>query len=105
MRTILFLVLSFLSLVSYSQANYFVITGKVTNADSKLPLQGASVFAENTTIGTATDAEGNFKLYLPNGGYTLVITFTGYNTENKRINTADANDNNLSFELKQKEKE
>jgi hypothetical protein len=62
------------------------------------------VFAENTTIGTATDAEGNFKLYLPNGGYTLVVTFTGFNTESKRINTSDANDNNLAFELKQKEK-
>lgn len=94
-----------ISATSFSQATNFVITGKVINAETKMPLQAASVFAENTTIGTATDAEGNFKLYLPNGGYELVVTFTGFNTETKRINTADANNTGIVFELKQKEKE
>lgn len=102
---ILVLLITGFSFPSFSQQASFVISGKVINAATKAPLQGASVFAENTTLGTATDAEGNFKLYLPNGGYELVVTFTGFNTETKRINAADATDKNLVLELNQKEKE
>ncbi len=74
------------------------------DAATKLPLPGASVFAENTTIGTATGADGVFHLQLPNGGYNLVVTFTGYQTETKRITTADASNNDIVIELRQKEK-
>ena len=98
------LCLSFISLCVLSQS-YYIVYGKVLSSDTKQPLQGASVFAQNTTVGTATDADGNFKIYLPDGGYNLVITFTGYNTESKRISNADANDKNIVFELSQKEKE
>lgn len=93
-----------LSLAGFSQASYH-IKGKILDEVTKLPLQGASVFAENTTIGTATDTAGNFHLYLPNGGYNLVITFTGYQTETKRITSADAANNSIVIEIKQKEKE
>ncbi|UEG51029.1 carboxypeptidase-like regulatory domain-containing protein [Ferruginibacter lapsinanis] len=88
----------------FSQSTYFTISGKITDAVTKAPLQAASVFAQNTTFGTATDAEGNFTLYLPNGGYDLVVTYTGYETETKRISTTDADNKNIFLELKQKEK-
>ena len=87
-----------------AQASEYTITGKVLDATSKLPLQGASVFAQNTTIGTATDAQGNFTLRLQNGGYDLIITFTGYQTATRRITTADAQDKNIVVEVKQKDK-
>ncbi|MEO6405268.1 MAG: carboxypeptidase-like regulatory domain-containing protein [Ferruginibacter sp.] len=87
-----------------SQQNYFTVAGQVLNEETRLPMQGASVFAQNTTLGTATDASGNFKLYLPNGGYDIAITFTGFTTETKRVSSADGN-NNLEIFLKQKEKE
>src|SRR6476620_6414304 len=103
--TIIIVLLSVFSSASFAQANYFIVTGRVVNAENKQPLAGASVFAENTTIGTATDGAGNFKLYLPNGGYTLVVTFTGFNTDSRRINTSDSRDSSLTFEMKQKEKE
>jgi hypothetical protein len=95
----------FFTATSFSQANYFVVTGKVVSADTKQPLQAASVFAQNTTIGTATDAEGNFKIYLPEGGHSIAVTFTGYNTESKRVSNSDPNDRTLYFELSQKEKQ
>ena len=105
MRAIFFtLLFSSISVISFSQATSFYISGKVINAETKQPMLGASVFAENTTLGTTTDAEGNFKLQLPNGGYQLVVTFTGFNTESKRINASDAN-SSIGFELRQKEKE
>jgi hypothetical protein len=51
----------------------------------------------------ATNAEGNFILKLPNGGYELVITYTGYETESMRISNATAGEN-IVIELKAKEK-
>ena len=45
---------------SYSQSTHFAITGKVIDKNSKQLLAGASVFAQNTTFGIATDAEGSF---------------------------------------------
>lgn len=87
----------------FSQSNYSV-SGKIIDDVTKLPLLGASVFAENTTIGTATNVDGVFHLQLPNGGYNLVVTFTGYQTETKRITTADNGNNNIVIEIKQKEK-
>ena len=88
----------------FSQSTYS-ISGKIIDAETKLPLQAASVFAQSTTIGTATDAQGNFKLELPNGGYELAITFTGFYAETKRISNADAADKDIVIALKPKEKE
>ncbi len=103
----LFIVLlfSFFSAPVFSQSNNFYISGTVINKETNLPLQGASVFAENTTLGTATNSEGKFSLQLPAGGYDLVVTFTGYTTESKRITSSDADNRNMFFELKPKEKE
>lgn len=99
-----FLFLLILTATGFSQTTYSV-SGIIIDADTKLPLQGASVFAQNTTIGTATNAAGVFKLELPNGGYELAITFTGYHAETKRISNADAADKEIVIGLKQKEKE
>ena len=98
------LLISFISLSCFSQS-YYIISGKIIDETTKQPLQAASVFAENTTIGTASNADGVFTLRLPNGGYNLVVTFTGYQTATKRITTADADSKDIVIEVKQKEKE
>jgi hypothetical protein len=103
-RSILCCTLFFLSAITFAQSASFNITGKVIDAVTKAPLQGASVFAQNTTLGTATDAAGVFSLWLNNGGYDLAISFTGFETYSKRITTADTADKNIVIELKQKEK-
>ncbi|MBL0357677.1 MAG: carboxypeptidase-like regulatory domain-containing protein [Chitinophagaceae bacterium] len=94
----------FISAIAFAQSTSFNITGKIIDATTKAPMLGASVFAQNTTLGTATGADGMFTLWLPNGGYDLVVTFTGYETVSRRITTADAVDRNMVIELKQKEK-
>jgi hypothetical protein len=103
-KIIPFLLSIIVSSYSFSQSTYY-ISGKIIDAETKLPLQGASVFAQTTTIGTASDAQGTFKLELPNGGYELAITFTGYYPETKRISNGDAADKDIVIALKQKEKE
>ena len=103
MRSLLIIAFLFFATASFSQDTHYTIRGKVIDKNSRLPLPGASVFAQNTTFGVATNTEGNFTLKLPNGGYELIITFTGYETEVVRITNATAADE-LAVELRPKEK-
>ena len=82
------------SLASFSQG---IISGTVVDAETKQPLDGASVFAQNTTKGTMTDKEGTFRLYLEKGGYEVNITFTGY--VSKTINLEVTGDRTFNLEL------
>ena len=67
MQTLRPLIISFLLLLPFISFSQATITGKVTDAETKMPLQGASVFAQNTTKGVITDNDGNYKLYLNKG--------------------------------------
>jgi hypothetical protein len=84
----------FASLLSFSQG---MISGTVVDAETKLPLEGASVFAQNTTKGTMTDKEGAFRLSLDKGGYEINITFTGY--ASRTINLEVTGDRTFNLEL------
>lgn len=100
MKKLLLLIFILFSSKTYSQ--YYIISGTVVDTLQQ-PLPGASVFAQNTTIGTAADAHGEFKLYVPAGGYDLIITFTGYQTQSIRV--ASSNTEPLHIVLKPIEKE
>lgn len=90
---LLFLLLGF-SLSGFSQQKQTTIIGKVTGADG-LPIPGASVFVEkstigeqtgvpgqiqNSAIGTVTDADGKFTLSVPEGTETIRVSYLGYNS-------------------------
>jgi hypothetical protein len=63
-----------------------IITGTVTNADTKKPLPRASVFLSNSSAGTATAENGTFTLSsLRPGQYTLVVSILGYEQYSKTI--------------------
>lgn len=97
---VLGIILCFVCLNSFGQ--YYNIKGKVFSASSGQPLGKASVFAQNTTLGTLTDEEGEFTLSLPNGGYDLTVSYSGLETIIKRVSTADAG-NVMSFVLNPKQ--
>src|SRR5690349_18906060 len=63
----------------------FTASGKVFDSATKEPLAFASVFCQNTTVGTTTNKEGAFHLTLKEGGYDLIITYTGYKAQQIRI--------------------
>ena len=103
--TIAFLFLSLLLPVALiAQTSYYTIKGQVVDKNTRAPLQGASVFAQNTTLGAASDAGGNFSIRLPEGGYSLIVTYSGYETESIRISHASSQDENIVFELNPQEK-
>lgn len=82
-RVILFLAFSLL-VIQICMAQAIDVTGKVTSEEGPVP--GATVVIKGTTVGTATDAQGNFTLNVPDGNGTLVISFIGYKTQEVPIN-------------------
>lgn len=70
---------------SIGSSAQFVISGTVVDSASKEPLVNASVFCQNTTLGTVTDKEGKFALSLKPGGYDLIFSYTGYLTQTIKV--------------------
>src|SRR5690348_14272973 len=64
-----------------------VLKGVVLDAEKNSPVPNASVFLNSTSIGTATDAKGNFVLSIPEGRYELIVSSIGYETHAQIINT------------------
>lgn len=85
MQKLKYLLLPALFLFSQSVYCQFTIQGRIVDSASGEPLSGASVYCQNTTLGTVTNKEGHFSLSLKSGGYDLVISFTGYQTQQVRI--------------------
>jgi hypothetical protein len=84
----------------FGQSNEWSISGSVTNAATKSPLQGASVFISNSSKGTSTDSLGNFSLKgLENGNYNLVISFVGFETQVYPV-ALNGKDAHVSIDLK-----
>jgi TonB-linked SusC/RagA family outer membrane protein len=55
------------------------IEGKITDAVSAEGLPGVNVLVKGTSLGTVSDASGNYKLSIPDGSdVTLVFSFVGY---------------------------
>ncbi|MDZ7374073.1 MAG: TonB-dependent receptor [candidate division KSB1 bacterium] len=55
------------------------IRGKVYDKDSKDGLPAANVYIQGTTIGAASDLNGNYVIHnVPPGRYTLVASYIGY---------------------------
>ena len=57
------------------------IAGRITDERSKEPLLGVNILVENTTLGAATDANGDFYIInIPPGRYKLRVQMIGYQT-------------------------
>ncbi|UTA69047.1 TonB-dependent receptor [Emticicia sp. 21SJ11W-3] len=77
MKKILYIILSIISIhLSFAQKS---IKGKIYDANTKEPVVGATVKAENTTVGAITDISGVFELKA--NVTKLVITNIGYETK------------------------
>ncbi|WP_421869570.1 TonB-dependent receptor [Marinoscillum sp.] len=82
----LFAVMSLTSLVTFAQSK---VTGTVIDAETGEGLPGASVFIKGTTTGTITDYNGEFSLSVEGQTATVVISFVGFQTEEKTINLSE----------------
>ena len=97
--SMLFLVILFnFSYISLSQ---IIIRGTVLSEATGLPVEGASIYFNNTSIGTSANASGNFFLPLPNiANAELIVSAVGFQL---LVFKPDAQNKNLVFKLAQKE--
>ena len=61
------------------------LTGKVVSATDNMPLPGVTVLVVNTTRGTTTDFDGNFKIEVKNGD-KIQFSFIGFATQTETYN-------------------
>lgn len=91
MQSLRFSFLLLLTTFSFIAKGQFTVTGTVIDSATREPLASASVFCQNTTLGTATNKQGEFSLSLKSGGFDLIISYTGYLTQMLRISGSDNN--------------
>lgn len=58
-----------------------VVTGKITDSNTGMPVTGVSVVLKGTTIGTLTDTDGKFRISIPDKAGTLVVSFIGFESQ------------------------
>lgn len=90
MRNICHVFFFLLLLSSFIAHAQFTVSGRIVDSATKESLGGASVFCQNTTIGTASNKQGEFSLQLKSGGYELIISYTGYQTKLFQISHTDS---------------
>ena len=67
-----------------------VLVGKVLDENGKT-IAGATVVIEGTTAGTVSDKDGIFTIKMPKGGYALVISYIGMETQKIVIDKSNTN--------------
>jgi len=101
--TRIFLLLACFLFIQNSFSQQFYIRGRVTDGETQLPLKGASVYINNTTIGSVTDDKGDFELgpFQP-GRYEVVASYVGYDAllYSAEIKTSGLR---ITFKLEKKE--
>jgi iron complex outermembrane recepter protein len=97
-----FIVLLLAQHISMAQSSKTgTITGKVTTADGR-PAEGVSVMLAGTSKGAITNAEGNFALKKVNEGeHTLVISFTGLQTQKITVTVSEGKNADVTVSLKE----
>ncbi len=98
------LIILFSSLTAFSQDKYFIVQGTVSDEKTGQALAGASVFCQNTTVGTVSGNDGHFSLHLSNGGYDMVVSYTGYETKQIRIGKGNKENDSMIVALKAQDK-
>jgi len=84
-----FLLVFILALSIFSSiAQTRVINGTVSSSDDGLPIPGVSVSVKGTTMGSITDANGNFAITVPESAKALVFSFVGMQTQEVSISSS-----------------
>ncbi|GEO04424.1 SusC/RagA family TonB-linked outer membrane protein [Adhaeribacter aerolatus] len=65
------------------------ITGRVTDEKGE-GLPGVTILVKGTTVGTTTNAEGNFTIVPPDDAQTLIVSFVGFMSKEVAIGNASS---------------
>ena len=84
MKKISLSLLFILSFLSFSFAQQYQLSGKITDSKGEI-IPFASVYIKNTTQGASANVDGLYKLTLDKGTYTLIYKAIGYKTLEKAV--------------------
>lgn len=101
-KILLIILLFFLTNNLFSQGKARIF-GKITDANgTPLEFVNVGIFDLNVPIGVFTDKTGKYSLTIPaNTNVTLVVSFTGFETEKKKIHLLPGEAKELNFKLKE----
>ena len=90
-------------LIPFALSGQRYISGCVSDAETGETIPGASVFIANTTEGTTTDIDGNYRLEIQGvGNYQLVISHVGYKPVFRNIEHGkDSYETDVALETRQ----
>lgn len=72
----------------------------IISDDNGIYVSGASVYIESIKIGAISDFDGKFTLVgIPEGNYTLTISYLGYTTIEEEVNVEEGKTNFMNIEL------
>jgi Ca-activated chloride channel family protein len=89
MKKLLLFLLLLTGLTAFMPGKTRTISGTVYSADDNQPLPGAIVKVTGTSIGTNTDAKGNYTISVPEGRTKLEFGFIGYLSKTVAIGRKD----------------
>ena len=78
MKLVIYLLILFVPQI-FSQT--FSVSGKITDKETGLALAYANVRVLNSSLGTASNHEGEYEIKLPAGKYKLITSYIGYKTD------------------------
>lgn len=87
MKHLTFVFIFFLAVFGFSDTlaqELAILSGKITSSDGH-PVAQASLAIEGTSYGTYSNDNGSYRLELPEGTYTVVASFIGYESQKKSV--------------------
>ncbi|MEX2231974.1 MAG: carboxypeptidase-like regulatory domain-containing protein, partial [Cyclobacteriaceae bacterium] len=81
----MYLLLPLLLICVFSFAQGQNVTGKITDAEGNGPLPGASIVVKGASVGTTTDANGEYSIAVEDANTTLVFSFIGYTSQEIQV--------------------
>ncbi|SHG53813.1 TonB-dependent receptor [Flavobacterium johnsoniae] len=72
------------------------LTGQIFD-DTKQPVIGANVYIKELEVGAVTDVNGKFSIEIPNGNYTVAVSYVGFKNHEKHITISD--DTKINFNI------
>lgn len=104
-KALLSFLLLMLSLSSFGQKKYS-ISGTIKDGTTGEQLIGATIrIKELPQSGTVTNSYGFYSIYAPEGDYTLLFTYTGYEPVSQKVALHQNQEVNISLQIKSDLKE
>ena len=63
------------------------VSGRVLDGSTNEPLPGATITIRGSSLGTVTDASGNYSLAIPNSNSEMVVSFIGFESQTLPANS------------------